>query len=69
MGDPDKEVRKNAVKALATIGVGTKPVVSALTQALKGEDKELRIDVAVALAAIGPAAKDAIPNLLACLED
>jgi HEAT repeat protein len=69
VNDPDKEVRKNAVKALAIIGVGTKPVVSALAQALKGEDKDLRIEVAVALGEIGPAAKDAVPNLLACLED
>ncbi len=69
LSDSDKDVRKNAVKALASIGVGTKPVVSAMAQALKGEDKDLRIEVAVALGEIGPAAKDAVPNLLACLED
>lgn len=43
--------------------------VSAMTQALKGEDKDARINACIELAKAGPRAKGAVPALIPLLKD
>src|SRR5499426_1075684 len=69
--DPDKNVRRNAVRPLRRVVIrdrsltATRAVVTALADALKDPDGAVRRAAASSLGAIGPEAVDAIPALSA----
>ena len=76
--DPDKDVRRNAVRPLRRVVIRgrssgdpaeMKAVVTALADALKDPDREVRRAAANSLGALGPAAVDAIPSLAATTTD
>src|SRR5499426_454188 len=68
--DPDKNVRRNAVRPLRRVVIrdrsstATRAVVTALADALKDPDGAVRRAAASSLGAIGPEAVDAIPALV-----
>ena len=65
LGDPDKNIRDAAGKALARIGPAAVPV---LIQELKSPASRNHILAARSLAIIGPEAADAVPALTECLK-
>ena len=73
--DPDKNVRRNAVRPLRRViirdrsSTATRAVVTALADALKDPDGGVRRAAASSLGAIGPEAVDAIPALAAITMD
>jgi len=76
--DPDKNVRRNAVRPLRRVVIRdrgssdpatTRAVVTALADALKDPDGAVRRAAASSLGAIGPEAVDAIPRLAATATD
>jgi HEAT repeat protein len=76
--DPDKDVRRNAVRPLRRVvtrggssgdPAATKAVVAALGDALKDSDAGVRRAAASSLGALGPVAVDAIPGLAATTMD
>jgi HEAT repeat protein len=76
--DPDKDVRRNAVRPLRRVvtrggssgdPAATKAVVAALADALKDPDAGVRRAAASSLGALGPVAVDAIPGLAATTMD
>src|SRR5262245_26914506 len=73
--DPDKDVRRNAVRPLRRVVIrdrsstATSAVVTALADALKDPDAGVRRAAASSLGAIGPEAVDAIPRLAATTKD
>jgi HEAT repeat protein len=76
--DPDKDVRRNAVRPLRRVvtrggssgdPAATKAVVAALADALKDPDAGVRRAAASSLGALGPVAVDAIPSLAATTMD
>jgi HEAT repeat protein len=76
--DPDKNVRRNAVRPLRRVLIRdrgssdpatTRAVVTALADALKDPDGGIRRAAASSLGAIGPEAVDAIPSLAATTMD
>ncbi len=76
--DPDKDVRRNAVRPLRRVvtrggsssdPAATRAVVAALADALKDPDGGVRRAAASSLGAIGPEAVDAIPALAATTLD
>jgi HEAT repeat protein len=68
-GDPDSEVRANAIVSLGHLGAPAAAAVPALIVALGDEDKGVRSNACEALRAIGPAARPAIPALVNLLVD
>jgi HEAT repeat protein len=66
---PEKQVRREAVWALARIGSAARGTVSALTRALQDSDLKVRLGAAQALGAIGPNAGAAVSALVECLHD
>jgi HEAT repeat protein len=66
LGNPDKRVQQEAVKALAQMG---QTAVPALAEALKHKDSVVRTNAAQALVQIGPKAKAAVPALAEALKD
>jgi len=76
--DPDKDVRRNAVRPLRRVVIRdrspsdpatTRAVVTALADALKDPDGGVRRAAVSSLGAIGPEAVDAIPRLAATATD
>ena len=76
--DPDKNVRRNAVRPLRRVVIrdrgssdpaATRAVVTALADGLKDPDGGIRRAAASSLGAIGPEAVDAIPALAATTMD
>jgi HEAT repeat protein len=76
--DPDKNVRRNAVRPMRRVVIRdrsssdpatTRAVVTALADALKDPDGAVRRAAASSLGAIGPEAVDAIPALAATTMD
>jgi HEAT repeat protein len=76
--DPDKDVRRNAVRPLRRVVIrdrsssdpaAAKAVVTALADALKDPDAGVRRAAASSLGALGPEAVDAIPALAATTMD
>jgi HEAT repeat protein len=73
--DPDKDVRRNAVRPLRRVVIrdrsstATRAVVTALADALEDPDGQIRRAAASSLGAIGPDAADAIPALAATTMD
>ena len=65
LGDPDKNMRDAAGKALARIGPAAVPV---LVQELKNPASRNQILAARSLALIGPEAAEAVPSLTECLK-
>jgi HEAT repeat protein len=66
--DPDAEVRANACRALADIGI-LKPAVPPLVAALRDNNKEVRGEAVMALGNIGPVTPDVVPGLVQALND
>jgi uncharacterized protein (TIGR03067 family) len=66
--DRDLAVRRAAFEALERVGLEDKDA-PALTLALKHEDGQVRIFAAILLGKTGPGARDAIPALIATLQD
>jgi vesicle coat complex subunit len=69
LAKPEKQVRREAVWALARIGSAAKAAVPALTRALQDSDLRVRLGAALALGAIGPDAAAAVSALVQCLKD
>jgi HEAT repeat protein len=69
LDQPEKQVRREAVWALARIGSAAKATVPALTRALEDSDLKVRLGAAQALGAIGPDAGAAVSALAECLHD
>jgi HEAT repeat protein len=67
--DPDAEVRLQATRALARMGLVGRDAVPALITALSDENKLVRQGAARALGQMGPAAREAIPALIQALKD
>lgn len=67
--DPNREVRHDAVWALAQMHCEPEQVVPALMKALHDSDYRIRVNAATGLGAFGPAAKQAIPALVESLKD
>ncbi len=65
----NKEVRREAVWALARIGAVGKDALPVLTIALRDSDLRVRLGAVQCLGAIGPKAKAAIPALIESLRD
>jgi HEAT repeat protein len=69
MNLPEKQVRREAVWALARLGPAAKKAASFLIAALRDADTKVRFGAAQALGAIGPKARAGIPALIECLRD
>jgi HEAT repeat protein len=68
--DSDGQVRIAAAWAISQVAPSTnEATVKALERALSDTDPRVRSIAAVALRQIGPGAADAIPQLIACLDD
>jgi HEAT repeat protein len=65
----NKQVRREAVWALARLGSTGKSALTALTGALRDSDLRVRLGAAQALASMGPDARAAIPSLIEALHD
>jgi HEAT repeat protein len=73
LDDAEELVRTGAMSALEHLGSAAAPALPALAAILRGEGKDggstWRGMAASTLAEIGPAARDAVPDLLACMEE
>ena len=76
--DPDKGIRRNAVRPLRRIVTGPGPsydpsvtsaAIAALAGALSDAHRDVRYGAASSLGMIGPAARDAVPALTAAMKD
>jgi HEAT repeat protein len=63
LGDPNPEVRREALFALASMGPEAAPALAAITQALDDPEMRVRAIAAYALGRIGEGAHGAIPKL------
>lgn len=63
LGDPNPEVRREALFALASMGPEAAPALAAITTALDDPEMHVRAIAAYALGSIGEGAKGAIPKL------
>lgn len=63
LGDPNPEVRREALFALASMGPEAAPALAAITKALDDPEMPVRAIAAYALGSIGEGAKGAIPKL------
>ena len=63
LGDPNPEVRREALFALASMGADAAPALAAITQALDDPEMRVRAIAAYALGSIGEGAQGAIPKL------
>jgi HEAT repeat protein/S1-C subfamily serine protease len=69
LGNPNVEIRRLSMQALAKLGPQAKAAVPGLTASLKDADKATKLEALKALAAVGPAAKEAVPALTEALKD
>jgi len=66
--DPDVQVRRQAVRALAKMGPAADGAIPGLTSALHDPDSEVRRTAAVALGNMGAKAESALPGLMELLD-
>lgn len=69
LSSKDVAERREAVKALASIGSGATAAIKPLLAAVKDDDSEVRLGAIQALGQIGPDAKEALPALLNAAKD
>lgn len=69
MNDPDPAKRKQAVKALESVGTADPSAIPALSAAVKDPEAVVRSEAILALLRLGPAAKSAEPALEEALQD
>ena len=69
LSDRDWQVRREAAESLGDSGRTDKPIIAALTTALKDPDSRVRRSAADALGNIGEKARAAIPELVEVFDD